>query len=95
VVLLALDKRSHTLRKNRGDDWNEKFPSHVVAEWMGHSPEVAHKHYLRVYDRNVEAATATSIDDKLAQKPENKRIDKEGQNHIDLLKKKIRAIMRA
>jgi len=52
-----------------------------------------------VYDRNVEAATTTPIDDKLAQKlaqkPENKRIDKEGQNRIDLLQKKIRAIMRA
>ena len=60
-----------------------------------HSPEVAHKHYLKVYDRNVEAATTTPIDDKLAQKPENKRIDKEGQNRIDLLQKKIRAIMRA
>jgi len=60
-----------------------------------HSLEVAHKHYLKVYDRNVEAATTTPIDDKLAQKPENKRIDKEGQNRIDLLQKKIRAIMRA
>lgn len=92
-------KWCHTLRKNREDDWNEKFPSHVIAEWMGHSPEVAHKHYLRVYDRNVEAATATPIDDKLAQKlaqkPENKRIDKEEQNRIDLLQKKIRAVLRA
>ena len=62
---------------------------------MGHSPEAAHKHYLRVYYRNVEAAMTTPIDDKLAQKPENKIIDKEGQNRIDLLQKKIRAFMRA
>ena len=56
---------------------------------------MAHKHYLKVYDRNVEAATTTAIDDKLAQKLENKRIDKERQDRIDLLQKKIRAIMRA
>jgi len=62
---------------------------------MGYSPKVAHKHYLRVYDRNVETAMTAPIDDKLAQKPENKRIDKEGQIRIDLLQKKIRAIMRA
>jgi hypothetical protein len=48
-----------------------------------------------MYDRNVAAATTTPIDDKLAQKPENKRVDKEGQDGIDLLRKKIRAIMRA
>ncbi len=66
---------------------------------MGHSPEVAHKHYLRVYDRNVEAATNTPIDDKLAQKlaqkAENKRVDKDGQKRIDLLIKKIQAVLRA
>jgi len=61
-------KWCHTLRKNREYDWSEKFPSHVVAEWMGHSPDVAHKHYLRVHDRNIEAATTTPIDNKLAQK---------------------------
>ncbi len=49
-----------------------------------HSSEMAHKHYLKVYDRNVEAATTTAIDDKLAQKLENKRIDKERQDRIDL-----------
>ncbi|MHC4888193.1 MAG: tyrosine-type recombinase/integrase [Planctomycetota bacterium] len=86
-------KWCHTLRKNREDDWNEEFPLHVVAEWMGHSPEVAHKRYLKAKDRNIEAATKTQINTELAQKlaqlGEKKGFDRVGQNRIDLLQKKI------
>jgi len=37
----------------------------------------------------------TPADDKPTQKSENNGIDKEGQNHIDLLSKKIRTVLRA
>jgi len=74
-------KWCQTLRKNREQDWNEKFPSHVVSEWMGHSETVARSHYLKVDDRNMKAATETVIDaevaQKLAQKSNNILVDKE------------------
>lgn len=82
-----------TLRKNREQDWNEKFPSHIVAEWMGHSETVARSYYLKVDDRNMKAATETAIDtevaQKLAQTGDEKSVDKEGETRIDLLQKEI------
>jgi integrase len=42
----------HTLRKNCETDWAGGFPIHVVAEWLGNSPEVAMKHYLRAEPRD-------------------------------------------
>jgi hypothetical protein len=35
-------------------DWGEKYPSHVVAKWLGHSPNVAAQHYLMSRDRHFE-----------------------------------------
>ena len=37
----------HTLRKNCATDWGHEVPLHVVSEWLGNSPVVAMKHYLR------------------------------------------------
>jgi len=34
------------LRASCETDWVEKYPSHVVAKWLGHSPKVAAQHYL-------------------------------------------------
>lgn len=39
-------------------DLNERFPSHVVCEWIGHSPAVAAAHYLTVRDSDFERANA-------------------------------------
>jgi len=36
------------LRSTRRTELQEKFPSHVVDEWMGHSTATAEKHYLQV-----------------------------------------------
>ncbi len=48
-------KWCHTLRKNCETDWSRELPLHVVTEWLGNSPAVAIKHYLRAepqdYDR--------------------------------------------
>ena len=51
------EKPFHTLRKNREQDWNDEFPFHVVVEWMGHSPTVAQKNYLRIDEMYIEQAT--------------------------------------
>ena len=34
------------LRASCQTDWVEKYPSHVVAQWLGHSLKVAAQHYL-------------------------------------------------
>jgi integrase len=34
------------LRASCETDWVEKYPAHVVAKWLGHSPKVAAQHYL-------------------------------------------------
>ena len=36
------------LRATRATELVEAFPAHVAAAWLGHSPKVALKHYLRV-----------------------------------------------
>ena len=38
------------LRQARSTIWFSDFPSHVAAAWMGHSAEVARRHYLGVPD---------------------------------------------
>jgi hypothetical protein len=34
-------------------DWVEKYPAHVVAPWLGHSPKVAAQHYLMSREHHV------------------------------------------
>lgn len=36
------------LRSTRRTELQEKFPSHVVDAWMGHSTKIAERHYLQV-----------------------------------------------
>ena len=47
----------HTLRKNCETDWANEFPIHVVAEWLGNSPEVAMRHYVRAEDAHYREAS--------------------------------------
>lgn len=44
----------------------ERYPSHVVAKWLGHTPKVAAQHYLMSRDHHFEdvvngAATVTPV----------------------------------
>ena len=34
----------------------QRFPAHVVASWLGHTPEVAESHYLMVRAEDYAAA---------------------------------------
>lgn len=47
----------HNLRASCENDWAERFPGHVVADWLGHSPKVAREHYLQTRDAHFEMAT--------------------------------------
>ena len=42
-------------------DLNRDFPQHVAARWLGHSENVAFKHYLRTTDEDFRLAAG--IDD--------------------------------
>jgi hypothetical protein len=35
-------------------DWVERYPNHVVAKWLGHSPMIAATHYLQARERHFE-----------------------------------------
>lgn len=46
----------HNLRASRQTDLEQRHPSHVVCAWLGNSPAIAMKHYLRVTDGDFERA---------------------------------------
>lgn len=46
------------LRASCEMDWTERFPDHVVAGWLGHSPLIAKKHYMKTRDAHFEMASA-------------------------------------
>lgn len=46
----------HALRASCSCDWVERFPDHVVASWLGHSPRVAAEHYLQTRDEHFRMA---------------------------------------
>ncbi|MCE9591273.1 MAG: site-specific integrase [Planctomycetes bacterium] len=56
----------HNLRASCACDWVERFPNHVVAGWLGHSPLIAATHYLQTRDAHFDAATGA---DSAAQNP--------------------------
>ena len=46
----------HNMRASCATDWVERFPSHAVASWLGHSPLIAAQHYLQVRDAHFDLA---------------------------------------
>jgi len=44
------------LRASCETDWAERFPAHVCAKWLGHSPLIAAKHYLQTRDAHFDMA---------------------------------------
>ncbi|MEM9347619.1 MAG: phage integrase SAM-like domain-containing protein [Planctomycetota bacterium] len=44
------------LRATRDTELRDKFPGHVVSQWIGHDQRVAERHYLQVTDKHFEQA---------------------------------------
>ncbi len=44
------------LRQSRQTELENQFPTHVVCKWLGNSPQVAHRHYLKVTTDHFEQA---------------------------------------
>ena len=60
-------KKFINLRSTRRTELQERFPSHVVDAWLGHSTKTAETHYLQVTDDHY-AAGATTLTGKPAAK---------------------------
>ncbi len=62
-------KLFHALRGSCETELVERFPIQTVTKWLGNSPKVALKHYLRVLPEHFKKAVSETIDDpeKLAQ----------------------------
>ncbi len=52
----AWPKLFHQLRAACQTDLSERFPIHVVCDWLGNSEAVAREHYLQVTDEHFQAA---------------------------------------
>ena len=69
VVTLAgivpWEKTFQNLRSSRRTELQERFPDHVINEWLGHSSAVAAKHYLQVtpehWDLGAEVLTGVAV----------------------------------
>lgn len=58
------------LRATRENELVERgFPAHVVGEWLGHSPAVQAKHYLRVLDSYYDSAIGLGASGEAKTKP--------------------------
>lgn len=55
--LKAWPRLFHNLRASCATDWVERFPAHVVAGWLGHTPLIAARHYLQTRDAHFDLAT--------------------------------------
>lgn len=63
----------HNLRATRQTELAERFPSHVVCDWLGNSEDIARKHYLQTTDehlqRALEPAPSSSPVNRTVQRP--------------------------
>lgn len=50
----------HNLRSSRETELADRFPMHVVTAWLGHTEEIARKHYCQVTDEHFRQASAPS-----------------------------------
>ena len=54
-------------RATRATELREKFPEHVVVDWLGHTAAVAREHYFRVTDDHFAAALGDPKKEKVEQ----------------------------
>jgi integrase len=59
----------HNMRASCATDWVERFPAHVVAGWLGHSPMIAAQHYLQTRDAHFDLAAGVAGTGEAAANP--------------------------
>ncbi len=55
------------LRSTRETELAERFPMHVVCQWIGNTQAIAAKHYLQVTDDHYSQATEQLLNEMLRQ----------------------------
>ena len=50
----------HNLRASRQTELADLFPLHVVTDWIGNSPDIAERHYLKTTDDHFQRAISPS-----------------------------------
>ncbi len=77
--LPAWDDAFQVMRRNCETDWANRFPQHVVSEWLGHNITVSAEHYLAVpaelYDKAAGISAAETNGDRFAPNSAPKSID--------------------
>ncbi len=54
----AWERLFHNLRASRQTELADQFPLHVVTDWIGNSPDIADRHYLKTTDEHFRKAIA-------------------------------------
>jgi hypothetical protein len=50
----------HKLRASRQTELADEFPLHVVTDWIGNSPDIAERHYLKTTEDHFQKAISPS-----------------------------------
>lgn len=75
IGVFMWEKPFQNMRASRETELLEKYPIHVVAKWMGHSPKIALEHYAQIVKEHHAAAVSgapDASDSKGTAKPEAK-----------------------
>ena len=56
--LVPWPRLTHNLRASRQTELESSFPTHIVCSWMGNTPQIAHRHYLQVTERDFSKAVS-------------------------------------
>ena len=67
-----------TLRRSFRTEMEDRFPSHVVNAWCGHSGQVAERHYLMPLESHFEAASRSTMRSTLGR---NEAVSRETTNN--------------
>jgi integrase len=54
----AWERLFHNLRASRQTELADQFPLHVVTDWIGNSPDIAERHYLKTTEEHFRKAVA-------------------------------------
>lgn len=78
-------KLFQNLRSTRETELVEKFPDHVVTQWLGNTPDIARKHYLQTHEEHFQRAVEKGgLKRGLNTAAASRNELKDGGSHIDV-----------
>jgi hypothetical protein len=87
-------KLFQNMRATRETELAQRFPIHVVTEWIGNSKAIAVKHYLRVTDADYETAICQVTPNESAAPQSAPKAQRHGQRHAAAVSGSIRQDVR-